>query len=84
MQNRFMYDIEDIVRESESGARPRKRIVMLSGGIDSLVLLAVLRKVLPHEVVHTIHVRGCDGGESPDAQVVADRFATVHNAMIVA
>lgn len=78
MQDRFVYDIEDIVREAESGARPRKRIVMLSGGIDSLLLLVVLRKVLPHEVVHTIHVRGCDGGESLDAQTAADRFATVH------
>ena len=78
MQDRFVSDIEDIVRESECDARPRKRIVMLSGGIDSLFLLAVLRKVLPHEILHTIHVRGPDGGESHDAKAAADRFATVH------
>ena len=72
IQDRFVYDIEEIIRESEIGARPRKRIVMLSGGIDSLFLLVVLRKILPHAVLHTIHVRGTDGNESLDAKAAVN------------
>lgn len=83
LQDRYLSDIENIVREEEAAAGPRRRIVMLSGGTDSLLLVVVLRHLFPTDGLHTIHMQGFEGDDSRGALAVASRFNTVHHVFRV-
>ena len=76
MQDRFLDDMEAILAESASTGR--KRIVMLSGGSDSFLLVAVLRHLLPDAPLHTVTVRGDDTPDADGADAVAGHFRTTH------
>jgi len=76
MQDRFLDDMEAIIAETASAGR--KRIVMLSGGSDSFVLVAVLRHLLPDAPLHTVTIRGDDPRDADAADAVAAHFGTVH------
>jgi len=76
MQDRFLDDMEAILAETAFTAR--KRIVMLSGGSDSFLLVAVLRHLLPDTPLHTVTIRGDDPRDAEGADAVAAHFRTVH------
>lgn len=76
MQDRFLDDMEAILAETASTAR--KRVVMLSGGSDSFLLVAVLRHVLPDAPLHTVTIRGDDPRDADGADAVAAHFHTAH------
>ena len=76
MQDRFLDDMEAILAETASTAR--KRIVMLSGGSDSFLLVAVLRHLLPDAPLQTITIRGGDPRDADGADAVAAHFGTAH------
>jgi asparagine synthetase B (glutamine-hydrolysing) len=76
MQDRFLDDMEAILAETASTGR--KRIVMLSGGSDSFLLVAVLRHLLPDAPLHTITIRGDDARDAEGAEAVAAHFRTAH------
>jgi asparagine synthetase B (glutamine-hydrolysing) len=76
LQDRFLDDIEAILAETASTAR--KRVVMLSGGSDSVLLVAVLRHVLPDAPLHTVTIRGDDPRDADGADAVAAHFHTAH------
>lgn len=76
MQDRFLDDMEAILAETASTGR--KRIVMLSGGSDSFLLVAVLRHLLPDAPLHTVTIRGDDTRDADGADAVADHFRTAH------
>jgi asparagine synthetase B (glutamine-hydrolysing) len=76
MQDRFLEDMEAILAETASSGR--KRIVMLSGGSDSFLLVAVLRHLLPDAPLHTVTIRGGDPRDADGADAVAAHFRTAH------
>ena len=76
MQDRFLDDMEAILAESASTARTR--IVLLSGGSDSFVIVAVLRHLLPDAPLHTVTIRGDDPRDAEAAYAVAAHFRTAH------
>ena len=76
MQDRFLDDMEAIVAETASTGR--KRIVLLSGGSDSFLLVAVLRHLLPDAPLHTVTIRGDDTRDADGADAVAAHFRTAH------
>lgn len=76
MQDRFLDDMEAILAETASTGR--KRVVMLSGGSDSFLLVAVLRHLLPDEPLHTVTIRGDDPRDAEGADAVAAHFRTDH------
>ncbi len=78
LQNRFLEDVEAIVREQSLSAH-RHRYVLLSGGIDSLVMVAVNRHLWPDNELETITIRGHETEDLQGAQLVADHFGTVHH-----
>src|SRR5919202_4110519 len=76
MQDRFLDDMEAILAETASTAR--RRIVMLSGGSDSFLLVAVLRHLLPDAPLQTVTIRGGDPRDADGADAVAAHFDTAH------
>ncbi len=76
MQDRFLDDMEAILAETALTAR--KRVVMLSGGGDSFLLVAVLRHLLADAPLHTVTIRGEDTRDADGADAVAAHFGTVH------
>jgi asparagine synthetase B (glutamine-hydrolysing) len=76
MQDRFLDDMEAILAETASTGR--KQIVMLSGGSDSFLLVAVLRHLLPDAPLQTVTIRGDDTGDAEGAAAVAAHFRTAH------
>jgi len=76
LQDRFLDDMEAIIAETASAAR--KRIVMLSGGSDSFLLVAVLRHLLPEAPLQTVTIRGDDPRDAEGAEAVAAHFRTAH------
>ncbi len=59
--------------------------VMLSGGLDSTALVAMVRRLHPDRKLHTYGIGFEDTSfdESGDAQCVADHFGTTHETIIV-
>jgi asparagine synthetase B (glutamine-hydrolysing) len=78
LQDRFLDDMEAIL--AETAATARKRVVLLSGGSDSFLLVAVLRHLLPDAPLHTVTIRGDDSRDADAADAVAAHFRTVHTA----
>src|SRR4051812_29732557 len=78
MQDRFLDDMEAILGETASAGG--KLIVMLSGGSDSFLLVAVLRHLLPDAPLHTVTIRGDDTRDADGADAVAAHFHTAHVA----
>lgn len=76
MQDRFLADMEAIL--AETAFTGRKRVVMLSGGSDSFLLVAVLRHLLPDAPLHTVTIRGDDPRDAEGAEAVAAHFGTAH------
>jgi asparagine synthetase B (glutamine-hydrolysing) len=76
LQDRFLDDMEGILAETASTAR--KRVVMLSGGSDSFLLVAVLRHLLADAPLHTVTIRGDDPRDAEGADAVAAHFHTAH------
>jgi asparagine synthetase B (glutamine-hydrolysing) len=78
LQDRFLDDMEAIVAETALTAR--HRIVLLSGGSDSFLIVAVLRHLLPDAPLHTVTIRGDDSRDADGADAVAAHFRTTHTA----
>ena len=76
LQDRFLGDMEAILAETASGGA--KRVVLLSGGSDSFLIVAVLRHLLPDAPLHTVTIRGDDPREADGAEAVAAHFRTDH------
>ena len=76
LQDRFLDDMEAILAETASTGR--KRIVLLSGGSDSFLLVAVLRHLLADAPLHTVTIRGDDPRDADGADAVAAHFRTAH------
>ena len=76
MQDRFLDDMEAILGEAASTGR--KQIVMLSGGSDSFLIVAVLRHLFPDAPLHTVTIRGDDSRDADAADAVAAHFRTAH------
>lgn len=76
LQERYFSDLEGILwSESKLG---KSRIVLLSGGVDSLLIVAILNKLFPEEMLYTVTIRGSDTEDSDGAETVADHFMTEH------
>jgi asparagine synthetase B (glutamine-hydrolysing) len=76
MQDRFLDDMEAILGETASAGG--KLIVMLSGGSDSFLIIAVLRHLLPDAPLHTVTIGGDDTRDADGADAVAAHFRTAH------
>lgn len=81
LQDRFLSDIENVVLESDATPAGGRRAVMLSGGLDSLLLVVLLRRLFPEDALESIHVQGLPGEDSQGAQMVADHFGTTHHVL---
>ena len=77
LQDQFLTDFEDIVHGSID--RSKKLVVMLSGGTDSFLLVAVLRRLLPDGKLYTVTIEGLESDESLSAKAVAKHFDTLHH-----
>lgn len=76
LQDRFLDDMEAILAEPASTGR--KQVVLLSGGSDSFLIVAVLRRLLPDAPLHTVTIRGDDTRDADGADAVAAHFRTDH------
>lgn len=76
LQDRFLDDMEAILAEPASAGR--KQIVLLSGGSDSFLIVAVLRHLFPDAPLHTVTIRGDDSRDADAADAVAAHFRTAH------
>lgn len=76
LQDQFLSDLEDIVHESID--RSKKLLVMLSGGTDSFLLVAVLRHLIPGDQLYTVTIEGLETDDSEGAKDVAKYFNTLH------
>src|SRR4051812_50029395 len=76
MQDRFLDDMEAILGETASAGG--KLIVMLSGGSDSFLIIAVLRHLLPDAPLHTVTIGGDDTRDADGADAGAAHFRTPH------
>lgn len=77
LQDRYLSDIENIIRESIG--KPKKRIVMLSGGTDSFLLVAALRNLMPNDKLYTVTIQGLETDDSRGAESVSRYFNTIHS-----
>lgn len=76
LQDRFLDDMEAILAEPASTGR--KQVVLLSGGSDSFLIVAVLRRLVPDAPLHTVTIRGDDTRDADGADAVAAHFRTDH------
>jgi asparagine synthase (glutamine-hydrolysing) len=64
--------------------RSKKVAFSLSGGVDSTLIFALLRKNLPDVDVHAISVRFADSAdETPRAAKIAEQFGAEHHVIFV-
>jgi asparagine synthetase B (glutamine-hydrolysing) len=80
LQDRFFCDVEAVMQEL-SPLAPRKRIVLLSGGTDSLLLLAVARHLWPGEPLTALTIHGRDTPDFQSACAVARYFGVEHSIL---
>lgn len=81
LQDRYLDDLEYIVAE---GARAgEQRILLLSGGTDSLVLAVILTRVFPRERLRTLTIAGAESADSNGAEAVAAKLGTDHTTRIL-
>ncbi len=75
-QDRYLRDLETILRQSYPFGR--KRLVLLSGGMDSFLIVAVLRHLMPSDALHTLTIQGTATDDLAGAEEVARFFGTDH------
>lgn len=80
----MIQDLEDIIIENIRQIPEKSLSVLLSGGIDSSLVLALIRKTYPDVLIHTFTL--AKSKEYPDiifAREVADLFGTEHHEIIL-
>jgi asparagine synthetase B (glutamine-hydrolysing) len=82
LQNRYLRDIENIITENSKKSVPKK-ILALSGGTDSVLLLAVIRSVWPNETLYTFTIAGEETTDLTNSMYAADFFGTEHQTISV-
>jgi asparagine synthase (glutamine-hydrolysing) len=71
--------LEGAITKVVSASNPRKVGIGISGGVDSTVILSLLRKCFPHLEINTFCVTfGDDDREAKDAEYVAELYSTNH------
>jgi len=77
--------LEGIVKRELSILRPRKVGIAISGGVDSTIVTAFLRKLDPELRLETLCVTfGEDTKEAPDAKMISEIYSTNHEEVNVA
>lgn len=79
LQDKFLSDFESIMLE-QSLPNPKRRIIMLSAGTESLYLLAAAHHLWPATELHTIKIRGTSTEDSRGADMVAAHIGTTHHS----
>ena len=75
--------IEDYIR-NEIGYSKKKISIALSGGIDSTLILAILRKTLPHIEIDAISISFAESiDESRKAAKIAEKFEANHHIVFI-
>lgn len=80
LQDRFFDELEAVLRERSPDAH-RGRVVLLSGGSDSLVLLTLVRHLWPADRVAALTMRGGDTVDFLSARAVAERFCVTQTVV---
>lgn len=75
-QDRYLSDLEAILLESVD--RERRRVVLLSGGTDSFLIVAALRHILPRDELYTVTIKGLQTDDLAAANDAARHFCTKH------
>ncbi|MFB9214484.1 asparagine synthase C-terminal domain-containing protein [Vibrio sinaloensis] len=81
-QERYLDDLADVLSPPERGGT-FQRVVLLSGGIDSLLVLAILNQLYPNQILKTVTIDSANSLESAQAGRVAEYFATDHCVTMV-
>jgi asparagine synthetase B (glutamine-hydrolysing) len=80
ISNRYLNDIRQIIIERSKTVEP-KRILALSGGTDSILLLATVRSIWPDDVIHTFTIAGDRTPDLENAEYAANFFGAHHKTI---
>jgi len=76
--------LEGVIKRIVQTKVPRKIGIGISGGIDSTIVLSILRKCFPTQEINTFCITfGEDDKEAEDAEYVAETYATNHRHIVV-
>jgi len=81
----YLENIENLILNTiKSGVKGRKVSVALSGGVDSTLVIALLRKALPDIQIEAISVKFADSvDETKIAASIADHFNADHHIVTI-
>lgn len=71
LQQKYLHDLEATMQKF---SKFKKKVIMLSGGIDSLVMLAAARKIWPTADIQCVTLVGLDTYDSKKASATANYF----------
>jgi|TARA_B100001540_G_scaffold889_1_gene831 asparagine synthase (glutamine-hydrolysing) len=68
------------IQETIDKFNPKKLCIALSGGVDSTLILASIRKIFPELDIEAISIKFANSvDETPDAAKIAERFEATHH-----
>ena len=74
--------IQNYFKKNIKNSKKTKVSIALSGGIDSSLALAILRKTCPDISINAISIKFADSiDESDQAKIIADKFNADHNVL---
>ena len=68
------------IQETIEKYNPKKLCIALSGGVDSTLILALIRKTFPELDIESISIKFANSvDETPDAAKISERFQATHH-----